>query len=453
MAGSYSIGNSASDEAIQINGDIHGSINLAAKLDIGFFYTSNYESYKNLNPERVPQTCRWFLEHSTFQKWRASTHDNLLWLSADPGCGKSVLSRALIDENLVGTGSTTVCYFFFKDNEEQNSTAIALCAVLHQLFMKNRRLFQEHGVPAVEDFKKGLKGNFEQLWRTFVSAATDPSAGHVVCILDALDECQEADRKKLISHLKSFCDRFLTKPIRESSLKFLVTSRPYNDIEYEFSGLTENVPTIRLAGEDESERISEEIGIVIDAEVKEIAGGCKLNDRLRSALHTRLCEIPNRTYLWLYLTLDEVSSKISKGKTEKRLLTIINTLSSTVEEAYEKILANCDEKEARKILQIIVASRRPLTVSEIDIALELESSSSSLEDLDLQGVVYRKESIRKNCGLFVSIISSHVYLIHQTAREFLVRENTDSHRPRVWKHSINLLEANRVLSEKCVTYL
>jgi hypothetical protein len=101
----------------------------------GFFKTSNYESYKNVNPIRVPGTCAWFVEHPIFKKWRESDGNDLLWLTADPGCGKSVLSRALVDERLVGIRSCnpTICHFFFKDNEEQNNIATALCALLHQL--------------------------------------------------------------------------------------------------------------------------------------------------------------------------------------------------------------------------------------------------------------------------------------------------------------------------------
>jgi hypothetical protein len=309
-----------------------------------FFKTSTYESYKNINPGRVPETCLWFLEHATFRNWKTSSRNDLLWLSADPGCGKSVLSRALIDEKLVGVEPVILCYFFFKDNEEQNNAATALCALLHQLLWGHKSLLQKHVAPAVKKCGDALKNDFEELWRTFISAATDPSAGDVVCVLDALDECKVADRNKLISHLEDFYRHSDNTSQRGSKLKFLVTSRPYGEIELEFSPLISSVPTIRLAGEDESDKISNEIGFVIQAKVKEIAETCKLTDRLQSLLHKRLCEVPNRTYLWLHLTLDEVRSKIRKGKTEKKMLTIINTLPSTIEEAYEAILERCEDK-------------------------------------------------------------------------------------------------------------
>lgn len=56
---------------------------------------SNYEMHKNRNPDRVKETCKWFLEHPNFKQWFENEDSSLLWVSADPGCGKSVLSKSL----------------------------------------------------------------------------------------------------------------------------------------------------------------------------------------------------------------------------------------------------------------------------------------------------------------------------------------------------------------------
>ena len=101
------------------------------------FRTTNYETQKNLNPEREPETCLWCLEDERFLDWRDKSTSCLLWVTADPGCGKSVLSKALVDERLLEStpNDTTICYFFFKDtSDEQRSSASALSATLHQLF-------------------------------------------------------------------------------------------------------------------------------------------------------------------------------------------------------------------------------------------------------------------------------------------------------------------------------
>ena len=82
--------------------------------------TSDYKSDKDSISARLPGTCEWFFKNHRFLEWRDSKHSRLLWVSAGPGYGKSVLSRSLIDERKVYTSAitSTVCYFFFKDGQE-----------------------------------------------------------------------------------------------------------------------------------------------------------------------------------------------------------------------------------------------------------------------------------------------------------------------------------------------
>lgn len=58
---------------------------------LGSLRTTLYEETKAQNPDRVPGTCEWFLQHPTYRKWFDASGPNLLWVTADPGCGKSVL--------------------------------------------------------------------------------------------------------------------------------------------------------------------------------------------------------------------------------------------------------------------------------------------------------------------------------------------------------------------------
>lgn len=105
--------------------------------------TSNYEQFKDRNPKRVEGTCQWVLRHPNFETWKESNYSSLLWISGDPGCGKSTLSKSLIDEDLKQTATHTTCYFFFKDdNDVQKSPATALSALLHQLFSSNPMLIK-----------------------------------------------------------------------------------------------------------------------------------------------------------------------------------------------------------------------------------------------------------------------------------------------------------------------
>jgi ankyrin repeat protein len=417
-----------------------------------FFYQPSYESYKNFNPRRVPGTCRWVFEHPTFVRWRDNDHDDLLWLSADPGCGKSVLSRALIDDELAGGDFASTSYYFFKDNEEQSGAARAVCALLYHIFSSQKCLFSKHAVPAIEEKGPQLVSDFEELWRLLIAAGTDPEAGKIICVLDALDECKQNERSKLLGKMEEYFlpARAGSKP--GSSMKFFVTSRPYHQIERLFSNLANCVPSIRLAGEKESDLISQEINLVIKAKVRQIKEELRLSEEIQASLETRLSEIPHRTYLWLKLILDEIRGTL--GKTEKKLIRLIKQLPETVNKAYEMLLAKCAKKEeAKRVLHIIIAAKRPLELKEMDVALEIDGDSKCYKDLDLEGDKNRGAYIRNLCGLFVTIVDEKIYLIHQTAKEFLMRQDGKDFKPGTWKHSLVPRESHRILADICITHL
>ena len=95
-----------------------------------------------------------------------------------------------------------------------------------------------------------------------------------------------------------------------------------------------------------------------------------------------------------------------------------------VSDAYEEILNKSSNKnDAKTLLRIIVASSRPLTLDEANVALTLatqEESCSSLKSLDLWPGESSPSIIRNMCGLFVTVHGNRVSLIHQTARAFLM---------------------------------
>lgn len=372
-------------------------------------------------------------------------------MSADPGCGKSVLARTLVDEGkALIKDNAVLCYFFFKDTGGQDSASTALCALLHQLYQTptHEHLFQKYAVPTIRSYGENLKNNMLALWTLFKQTVTDTSSGAIVCILDALDECEATDRETLISSLEEF---YNTSSRRRSDIKFLVTSRPYDAIAYAFAGLVRNFPAIHLAGEQESELISKEIEKVMEIDVRRIARDRGFELSVEEALLKQLRATQNRTYLWLRLVLAEIEREMKK--TEKKLLSKISVLPASVYEAYEKILARCDDPQsAVRVFQMILAARRALTVIEIDVALEVEESDCD-DELDTLGEEKRKDWIRETCGLFVTFYDSRIYLIHQTAKEFLVKTQAPVSHPERWEHSIDLMDAHRLLARMSIGFL
>jgi nucleoside-triphosphatase THEP1 len=201
---------------------------------------TTYEWYKERVETRVDSTCEWFLNHGRFQHWLNKESGPLL-VTADPGCGKSVLAKYLIDEIL--QPSATTCYFFFK-SQDQNTVRQALCALIHQLFSQKPSLITY----AMEEFEKNGKNLINSttlLWTIFGNSVQDTLAGPLIIVLDALDECAESECEDLIRMIKS---QFSSG--RSSRLRYLLTSRPYEQIMAGFMNLLKSFPDIHIPGEE-----------------------------------------------------------------------------------------------------------------------------------------------------------------------------------------------------------
>ncbi|KAH7381872.1 ankyrin repeat-containing domain protein, partial [Cadophora sp. MPI-SDFR-AT-0126] len=422
------------------------------------FGYSDYRQHKNRNPLRVPDTCRWVLENERFLDWRSSANDalGLLWISADPGCGKSVLARSLIDENLLHPPTSTpptVCYFFFKYGiSEQQGGATCIRAILRQIFQQQPFLIK-YALPEYRRIGSNMTESFEALWGIFRDATSDPHIFDTICLVDALDECDEASRLELIDNLKEIYSTEATSNFA-TRLKILVTSRPYEEIDRRFRTLTNVFPTIRLKGEEESKIISQEINLVTEAVVPRIALELNLPGNVEKTLLDRLLSVPNRTYLWLHLILDEVRKSLG-ASTPQRMLRIVETLPETVDAAYDAILdRSTDATLARRLLHILICATRDLDLDELNIALHIKPGMHKIEDLDLEANNYFQITVRNLCGLFINVIDSKIYFIHQTAREYLLKSgDSQDQSGSKWRRSLDPDVSHAILAECCIVYL
>ena len=451
----------------------------------------SYESSKDRVKSPEEGTCKWFTNHDKFKAWESlgdlDSGSPLLLLTAYPGCGKSVLSKHLMDTVLPRPKDRVVCYFFFKDDfEHQKSATGALCTLLHQLLdisesRGNTRLADSTLRRFETIGKESFFGSVSSLWKTFTVAALHIDAGEVICILDALDECRPNDRNELIKAINEFYKTLQNQT--SCHLKLFLTSRPYGDIiQSQFSyAWGHKLPEIRLAGEEDdvANDIADEIKIVVDKRIDQICDTFHLTKQKRALMKTNLGATPGRTYLWITLVFDDLLKKTS-GINKEYIEGFVKNPPKDVDDAYNKILnrtktqglGNQDLKKTRNILQMIVAARRPLTLQEMSIALLLLEYQPPYKDLadEIESKEGTWAIIRDFCGLLVIRVDDRLYLLHQTVREFLVATGPDINNQNqksqdtpdsrtitphsyLWKHSIDLTDANSVLAEACISYL
>ena len=425
---------------------------------ITLFRTTDYEFDKNKNPSRVPGTCEWVLKHPVFRKWDREDSIGWLWITANPGCGKSVLARFLTEDFHKNKEGTYICYFFFKDDSETNRSANhALCAILHQLMCYDTRLVR-HALSAYASNGKQLPHLIESLWKVFV-ATIEALDKPLLCVFDALDECEESSRLDLLAKLAPL----FGKGSHPDKLKIVMTSRPDTPTGDAIWRQGVDPMSIQLTGEREieSQAISSEIDLYVTEKIrgfKDLRRYRQIHDDAHDILKQKISSIENRTYLWVALIFPELEKNAGLSKT--KLSSIIDQIPTTVQEAYEKILnRSLDRQRARNLLHLVVAALRPLTLIEMNVALAIERWSDHESELDVDPEETFELTIRELCGLFVTVKKGQIYLIHQTAREFLIRDKDHARKDALeytgwnWRHSLLLIDSHRLAAHTCMLYL
>lgn len=439
-------------------------------------YTCNYRERKDRNRERVPGTCEWFTNHRIFRSWIESAEPPPLWVSADPGCGKSVLSRHLVDNVILSSSKRTVCYFFFKDDfHDQKTSSGALASLLRQVFQAQPDIIPESALKQFKRDRKKMFDSFSDLWNILMEVCADPKSADIVFIIDALDECRDGDRTEL---MRAFISLYSSQHIGHN-LRVLITSRPYEHIRSAFRELADQFPEsarntnwcelgndpletsmIHLSGDGEQEmtEISAEIDLVIEDRIHQIARAKRLTPRELKLFQDHIeKKDTQRTYLWISLVMDiiENTTWVNGGKARQTLL----HLPSTVNEAYEKILGrSSDSDTARRILHVVIAAEEPFCLKELTLALVRIKPNQSDEEIEdaMEPPERSKHTFKDICGHLLTIIDDKVYLLHQTVKEFLVRPpslSMQTSTSKVWHHSLVATESHGLLAEVCMHVL
>lgn len=350
-----------------------------------------------------------------------------------------------------------VCYHFFRDvSNQRRSPARALCLILYQLFEaeKTSKLIR-HAVRRYEIFDS-KKGDFAEaldtLWEILQDIFRDKECGRIVLLFDAIDECMYDSQYNFISQLKRLDS---VRRQHESSFQIIATSRPYWDIEKSFRELIDGIPIIEIRGEKSSGIFRTEVDTVIQSRVSKlpVAGGIKAKEKLIATLQA----YDNRTYLWVHLILRPLETKPRVATRDLDVL--LRNLPQSVNDAYCAILSKVDRVEAeqtKRLLQIVVAADRPVTLAEAEAALYARDheSHTSLNE-ERQSPEEFESWVRYLCGLFVSIMDSRLFLFHQTAKDYLTdTRNQDSPTcSRHGSHSFSFQLAHATMAEMCIPYL
>ncbi|KAF2142499.1 uncharacterized protein K452DRAFT_286912 [Aplosporella prunicola CBS 121167] len=413
-----------------------------------------YESQRTSIPHPIEGTCKWFLEHPKFTQWKESSYDEpcFLWVTASPGCGKSVFANFLID-HLGQTGSSDiVCYFFFKDGDEvRQHLHHALCAILHQLLdrVPETNSLVQSTLKELRRKGKQFVKDYSSLW-TILSTALQPFGSEtpprILFIVDALDECSEESRTWFINRLVSAFSEPGEAWEWEIPPKLLITSRPLVTVESELGPLTANC----LRMEDEAIAISADIKKVVSAGIKKLRDERLVEERTCERVYQAILEKSGQDFLWVSLVLDLLlHSATFDDESVDDIINIPKDLDAVYESALSK---TSDPDKPLTLLQILLVVTKPLHLDEVNVALHIRANDHVQTSISLDPRIGL--TVKQLCGALVRIVDSRIHLAHGTVRTFLLKSETALPGPsRRWRGSVYKPRANYVLAQSCITYL
>lgn len=417
-------------------------------------YASDILGYKAELPKRADGTCSWILEHPQYVSWISEQRSKLLWITGYPGCGKTTISAYLADHLALVQRTELhgmVCYFFCDDKSAYQRDAKAILrGVIYQILQRRRRLIK-HVKAAFDVQGSHLIDSFESLWNVFKEMVKDCNSGPVNILVDAIDECEEKTRIKFLDAITDFMQNANSDDdALPSSVKFVITSRPSLSIFYNFTNVWEN----RLPIEQDPSGVSMDVRVVIERRVREIVKRFNCSTRTKQFLEQALYSRADQTFLWVDFVLQRLEHSLLASA--KDLQRILNTMPQELEVVYENFLRSIPSSEeglAAKMLHVLVGSPRFLTLEEMNIILTIERHHQTVADIEIDLQPSISLTIQGILGPLVRISDSKVYLIHQSAKEFLLDLATRSGNPLALTYGVEPAKAALVLASSCVSYL
>ncbi|KAF2733239.1 hypothetical protein EJ04DRAFT_565274 [Polyplosphaeria fusca] len=370
---------------------------------------------------RTEGTGDWLLNRDEYLKWETSDDSMILWLHGIPGSGKTKLVSHVIDIwSERETEFTRLAYFYCRQDEESRRKGLNIL----QSFVKQLASNSE-ATRQTSKLHKGLTDLYEEKEQSgFASAALTTNEAirclqdllgsytQTILILDALDECQEADRAFLV-------DTFDDLARRSTCVKILISSRRSDDIVR----WLKRKANVGIEARDNQN----DIRLFIQSKLKmEVERRRRLRIRaisqdLIDEVTAVIFERSKGMFQWAALQIDQLLSLQRETDIRKRL----GTLPAGLTETYDDIISRIEAQEgsaptvALNVIQWLLISEEPIPMR-VMVAAALQDPSDdevSPTDMDADFVL--------GCCQHLAVLdeTGNCRFSHLSVREYLEKAN------------------------------
>ncbi|KAM7210765.1 Heterokaryon incompatibility protein (HET) domain containing protein, partial [Rhypophila decipiens] len=360
---------------------------------------------------------RWVLDSPDFRRWHDRSESRLLWIKGDPGKGKTMLLCGIINELEQTIDAEGRCrnlaYFFCQATDARINNATAVLRGLIYLLARQQPRLLSHVRMYIDAGKSLSDANaWVALSEILREMLEDPNLKTTYLFVDALDECI-VDLPKLLE----FAVR-----ISSDRVKWLLTSR--NEITIERKLRSEDKRTrLSLELKQNAMQVSHAVDMYIDDKLSGLEplqdgalleDGALLKDRVRDILRDKA----NGTFLWVALVVQELSKEDVESW---HVLQIVKEVPPGLYGMYCRMLDKIkrherDSELCRRILSTATVVYRPLYLAEL-------GALSGLPEQIIKSTENVKKIVAK-CGSFLTVRDNQIYLVHQSATDFLLNRHT-----------------------------
>ena len=390
-------------------------------------------------------TCRWFFDSAEYRTWRDGAlleqHHGFLWMRGKPGAGKSTLMKLAVkhaDEHFPD-GKKISFFFNAKSAPLEKSMEGMYRSLLHQLLTQCAWL--EEGLDE-RAFKQPV-WPLELLEECFRDCVLRLGSEKLICHIDALDECEEADVRNMIAFFEDLGSMAVSSSV---SMHVFFASRHYPHISI---AKCVHMVLDKLKGHQEDIRTY----VLNNLKALEY----DVRNEFAREIRRRACDV----FLWVVVVVGLLKRESDRGRTHN-LRAQLDAIPDGLHHLFEDAILQRGSRDNQHLLTIlswILFARYPLTPLQLYHGVLYANSNTTgtavFEDKPSHNQINRF-ILNTSKGLAEITISDptdegRVQFIHETVREYLLNGGMARLEGLSCKDPIGM--SHDMLKKSCLDYI